>query len=422
MEDGRAEQRLGEAGNTAGARSPRRQSLAKAARGLDCPCDHGVAPLRGAPARGSPTPAWSTGHARSPLRGARAHRHAAPPRRSRSDCPRRPPARRTRRDARRRGRERSRSCRAASAHVQRSRARRARRARPARAAACEAPSQTIALPRSSSQWYEAAMSGPHVAAPAFSTSPVRSRQRAGAGLVERPRAPACDEWPGHGASLFRPCQGDSPRDSHCDCPSRPRLGLLRGSAAARPRLPPRAGRAHAGVVHAPGGAFAPRVPGAARASWLLRAGRDAGALRGGDAPAGAAARRRCSGALRGHHDARARNGHRRPARGRRRPDGRQSHPQRRRREAPAARHPAGGDAGGDPPRPRGAVLREGARGLLRRAVHGRLLPRRGPWQPRLPGCQGADVPRARGLARAARAARRRASPPTSRRRSTPAPT
>ena len=43
MQDGRAEQRLREAGNAAGARRPRREPLAQAARGVDRACDHGIA-------------------------------------------------------------------------------------------------------------------------------------------------------------------------------------------------------------------------------------------------------------------------------------------------------------------------------------------------------------------------------------------
>ncbi len=53
------------------------------------------------------------------------------------------------------------------------------------------PSQTIAFPRSSSQWYEAAMSGPHVAAPMFSTVAVRTVSapaRGGSSDHERQRA------------------------------------------------------------------------------------------------------------------------------------------------------------------------------------------------------------------------------------------
>ncbi len=242
------------------------------------------------------------------------------------------------------------------------------------------------------------MSGPHVAAPTFVTCVV-----------------AVDSEPARG------CASD--QDPH-RATSGAGTALVYGRARTAPRshVPPRAGRAHAGVVHAPGGAFAPRVPGATRASRLLRAGRNPGAVRGGDASTGAPPRRRCRGALRGHHDAGACHGPRRPARRRSGADGGAADPYGRRRQAPAAGHASAGDAGGNPPRPRGAVSRAGARRLLRRPVHGRLLPRRRARQPRLPRSQGADVPGAVGLARAARAAHRDASPPTSRRRWTPAPT
>ena len=81
-------------------------------------------------------------------------------------------------------------------------------------------------------------------------------------------------------------------------------------------------------------------------------------------------------------------------------------PHRRRHRPPALDHAARGDAGRDSPDPRRAARGQGARRLLRRAVHGRLLPRGGPRQPRLPRGEGAHAPGARRVARAARTARR----------------
>ena len=120
-----------------------------------------------------------------------------------------------------------------------------------------------------------------------------------------------------------------------------------------------------------------------------------------------ALRRRCRRALRGHHDAGARHGHRRAARGRRGAGGGASVPRCRRHRPAALDHAARGDAGRDSPDPRRAARGQGARRLLRRAVHGRLLPRGGPRQPRLPRGEGAHAPGARRVARTARTARRR---------------
>ena len=53
-------------------------------------------------------------------------------------------------------------------------------------------------------------------------------------------------------------------------------------------------------------------------------------------------------------------------------------------EATSTGRAAGGDARSHSPRARGAVGGQGARRLLRRAVHGRLLPRRRAWEPGLP--------------------------------------
>ena len=146
---------------------------------------------------------WSTG--RAPRHVAeRCRRRRAAARRPPRSARRRSPARRTRRGARRRGRARSRSGRAASAPAPRSRARRSRRAPPGPGARVRIPSQTIALPRSSSQWYEAAMSAPHVAAPTFSTSAlavVSAPARGGSSDHERQRATS-----GPGTRQSRPCR------------------------------------------------------------------------------------------------------------------------------------------------------------------------------------------------------------------------
>ena len=69
-----------------------------------------------------------------------------------------------------------------------------------------------------------------------------------------------------------------------------------------------------------------------------------------------------------------------------------------------------------------ARARAGGRRLLRRPVHRRRLPRRGPAVARLRGDEGADVPRAARLARAAGEARRHVRRATWSRRRGPAPT
>ena len=89
-------------------------------------------------------------------------------------------------------------------------------------------------------------------------------------------------------------------------------------AAPRPRRSARAGRAHAGLVHAPGGPLAAGVPRDPRRRTRCSRSARAGALRRGDAAAGAPPRRRRGGDVRGHHAAAARDGGRRRARRERR--------------------------------------------------------------------------------------------------------
>ena len=154
--------------------------------------------------------------------------------------------------------------------------------------------------------------------------------------------------------------------------------------------------------------------------------RSAELTRRGDAPAGAAPRRRRGGDVRRHHDPGRRDGCRRRARRGRRPGRRGARPHGRRRSSAcrfrirtrpsrpmleAIRH-----------RPGRARPGAGGRRVLRRALHGRGLPGRGEAVARLRGHQGADVPRAEGVARGCSSARRHASPPTPSPRPVRAPT
>ena len=165
----------------------------------------------------------------------------------------------------------------------------------------------------------------------------------------------------------------------------------------------RADRAHAGLVHAPGGPLAAGVPRDPEVAHALRGLLRAGALRRGDAAAGAPPRRRRGRDVRGHHAAAARDGRRRRARRERRPRDRAADPLARRRRA--ADRPRAGGVGAVHPRggldraPR-AAPRPGRDRLLRRAVHRRRLPDRGEAEPRVPEREADDVRRAGDLARA----------------------
>ena len=172
---------------------------------------------------------------------------------------------------------------------------------------------------------------------------------------------------------------------------------------------PRACRADARLVHAPGRALAARVPRDPQAAHAVRGLPPARAVRRGHARAGARARRRRGRDVRGHHAADPRDGNRRrPRRGRgacRRgagaDDGRRRAAARARPRGGGAVHPRGGAA-----RAGGARSRAGARRLLRRPVHGRGLPRRGQADAGVRGHEALHVRLARGLARALREARR----------------
>ena len=88
------------------------------------------------------------------------------------------------------------------------------------------------------------------------------------------------------------------------------------------------------------------------------------------------------------------------------------------REAPRALSGSCFRAGprGDPTRARGAAWGEGARRILRRSVHRRVLPRRGPREPRVPPRPRADVARARTSGTRSSGGSRTRSRATSRRR------
>ena len=144
--------------------------------------------------------------------------------------------------------------------------------------------------------------------------------------------------------------------------------------------------------------------------------------RRGDAAAGAPPRRRRGRHVRRHHDPGRRDGRRGRARRGRRARRREAGSHRRGRRA--ARVPDPDEAVAPileairhrPPRARS---RAGRGRLLRRPVHRRRLPRRGPAVARLRRQQGADVPRAGRLAGAAREARRDLRRATRPRRPTP---
>ena len=199
---------------------------------------------------------------------------------------------------------------------------------------------------------------------------------------------------------------------------------VRGSPS-RPRGAPRADRAHAGVVHAPGGPLAAGVPRDPEDAHALRGLLRAGALRRGDAPAGAPPRRRRGRDVRGHHAAAARDGRRGRARRERRPRDRRPDPQ----PCPGRRAPRPRAGGGGAVHPRGdldraprAAPRPGGDRLLRRPVHGRRLPDRGEAQPGVPEREADDVLGAGALARADGEADRLRSRSTSRARCGRAPT
>ena len=195
--------------------------------------------------------------------------------------------------------------------------------------AVRSPSQTIAFPRGSSQWYESwRPSSPrerHVAPPAFSSTTFAARAGAGPEWPE-PQIPpdGCERL--HGARVYE----------------RPRLRSVRDGSAPRPRDAPRARRAHSRVVHAPGRPVAARVPRDSRAARVLRGRAHAGALRGGHPPARPSARGGRCGDVRGHHDPGARHGHRRRPRRGRRAGRRAARPNRGRRRAVARARSGGG--------------------------------------------------------------------------------
>ena len=208
-----AEQRLREAGDAAGAGCPRARAACGGAVGRRSHPRRRRTPRRGAPARGSPIRPSSKERGRSPHRGELSRPRAGARRRPRS-ASRRSRARRTRRGARRRGRARSRTAPAASALARRSRAGRSRRALTGRGSsrANPVPDDRVAA------LVEPVVRRGDVGAPGRRAGVLhlcsRRRQRSGAGRLERPRAPACDERAGHGASLFRPCPGARPRVRH----------------------------------------------------------------------------------------------------------------------------------------------------------------------------------------------------------------
>ncbi len=163
-----------------------------------------------------------------------------------------------------------------------------------------------------------------------------------------------------------------------------------------------AGRADAGLVHAPGRPVAARVPRDPQAPQPVRGLPTAGALRRGHARAGAPARRRRGRDVRRHHAPGARHGRRRPARRERRAGDRAAHPDGRRRRGAARSRPRGGGSlhpRGGPACPGRARARAGARRLLRRAVHRRGLPRGGSADAGFRPDQAPHVRRPRDLAR-----------------------
>ena len=146
------------------------------------------------------------------------------------------------------------------------------------------------------------------------------------------------------------------------------------------------------------GPLAARVPRDSRAALLLGGRAHARALRRGDAAAGAPPRRRRGRDVRRHHDPGARHGaRRRPRRGRRPGDRGAGADACRRRAAARARSRRGvrAAARGDPDRARRARAGAGGRRLLRRAVHGRRLPRRRQAVARVRDGEDDDVLRAR---------------------------
>ena len=135
-------------------------------------------------------------------------------------------------------------------------------------------------------------------------APPRQRRRR-----SRPRRAPARRCRPAGATAGRVAEADG------EWASWPRLASLsRHGTAPRARRPARAGRAHAGVVHAAGGSLAARVPRGPGAPLVLGGRAHAGAVRRGDAAAGAPARRGRGRDVRRHHDAGARDGPRRRAR------------------------------------------------------------------------------------------------------------
>ena len=268
-----------------------------------------------------------------------------------------------------------------------------------RGSAVRVPSQTIGFPERIEPvvGQTARPSVPrerHVAEPAFCE---RDAGRAGRACTEGPdlvREPADRERPGVDGvladALHLPGSVGPGREAM-------RLRFSRGRAASGARSQARAGGAHARLVHAAGGALAARVSRSAGEALVLRARGDPGALRRGDAAARPAARCRRGRAVRGHHDARARDGCRRRARRGRRAGGRPPDPDAGgRRTAPCARTRRRRSARCSTlcARARRAAARQGGGRVLRWAVHGRGVSRRRPPEPRAAAHEAADARRA----------------------------